>query len=178
MFAAAGLLYLVALPGRLDPQGEVNRSCFSEALPSVPGVNGMLVSGHETYCDSFIHDSATYVYLHRAGAKDGSGNLILRYGDHYGAASRSPVIQWTDASTLSVSLGRVGLITKMVSVVDGVRIVYSVAGEDYPRSDWAAHVHDEKVIALSVSAFELALLALCWRLIVAIRRRRRALRPG
>ncbi len=80
--ASLGIIFLLyCLASALDPQGDGNDICVKDPLLAVPGGQGMLVSGHQTLCENFIHDSAIYLYLHKAGEIDDPASLFFRYHD-------------------------------------------------------------------------------------------------
>ena len=164
-----GMLYFLYLvPDRLDPQGANSGSCFQEALPTAANQTGLIVSAHRTYCDDFLHDSAVYVYLHRAGEPERRGSLVFRYGDYPNVAS--PKFEWTSNSELSISVGDVVQVTKMLSSVDGVRIVYSIGKEEYPRERWKEFTLELKAIAAIVVILMLGMAYVCKIIFDSLRR--------
>jgi hypothetical protein len=168
--------FFARLPDYLDPQGiapkDMNaESCFSAALPDVAGGDGLVVSGHHTYCDNFIHDSAVYVYLHRVNEPADRRHLVFRYSDY--AWLPEPKIRWTGTSALYISVGPVVEVTKEVSSMEGVRITYSIKSEQYSRRDADREVYDVLLLAGGVLLFGILMAILSWRLIRSIRRGRR-----
>ncbi len=154
----------------MAPADEYAESCFSTVLPNVAGGDGFIVSGHHTYCDDIIHDSAVYVYLHRATESDDRRHLVFRYADNF--LVPEPKIVWTGKSTLSISVGPVVAVTKEVSSLEGVRITYSVKREQYPRSDMEADTHEMELLVGGVLLFGILMAIVSWRLIRSIRQGR------
>ncbi len=169
ILAILPVLYL--LPRQFDPQGRANGSCFVNALPVVANGAGMSVTGHHTICDNMIHTSAIFVYLHKSGEPDSSRSLIFRYADDPLVAP--PKIKWVNASTVSVSVGNVSQVTKQVSSLDGIHIVYSIGKEEFSREAWERSGYDLRLLEVGLFAATLTLLALCWFLVRSLRRSRR-----
>jgi hypothetical protein len=109
------------------------------------------------------------VYLHPAGDREGGGSLILRYEEDYPGAL--PIVKWLGADTLSISVGSVSGITKLVSSLYGVHIIYAVGKELHPRSEWVIRARNLKLITAGVAIFDLVLLAWCRVIIVSIRKK-------
>ena len=122
------LFYFYLLPGLLDPQGDVRSGCIRDDLPTISNGAGMVVSGHHTYCDDVVHDSAVYVYLHKQEDAESRSTLIFRYADKPDVSD--PRFEWNDHSTLSISVGDVIQISKMTSSKDGIKINYSIGKEE------------------------------------------------
>jgi hypothetical protein len=101
-----------------------------------------------------------------------SSSLILRYD-----GGEAPKIRWASSSTLAISVGDVDDVTKMVPILDGIHIVYSVGREKFSRSDFIEEVQHLKIAAVCVLVFDLLLIIICRALIVSIRRRG-LMRPG
>lgn len=151
------LSVLYIAPERLNPQGGQNDSCFSEPLQPVFNGSGMVVSGHHTFCDNVVHDAAIYLYLHEAGGTDSPSSLIFRYADDPNTSP--PTIEWKDAHTISISVGDVVQITRLIEFVDGIRIDYDIGREKFHRDAWGSHVRKLKYIFAAL-AFSLILLAI------------------
>jgi hypothetical protein len=156
ILAALPILYFGLI--KLDPQGAQNGSCFSEPLPPTLNGRGMVASGHHTFCDDIIHDSAVYIYLHKAGDADAPNSLIFRYADDGTTAPAK--IEWKDANTLSIAVGAVLQVTKLVESVDGVAIRYAIGREPVPREAWDADVrHLEYFLGFLIAVLVLAALS-------------------
>ena len=120
-----GILFLICrLPATLDPQGGSNHSCVNQPLMTVPGSQGMLVSGHQTLCGNFIHDSAIYLFLYKAGGIDNPASPFFRYDDD--PLVDPPKVRWISDSKIKVSAGDVVQITKILPSIDGISIEYSI----------------------------------------------------
>ena len=170
ILTALPLLYLVS--ERLDPQGGSNSSCISEPLPPVSNGSGIIVSGHHTVCDNIVHDSAIYLYLHKAGGADTPSSLIFRYADDPSTAL--PKMEWKDNNSVLISVGDVVQVTKLVESFDGINIRYSIGREQIPREAWGLNVrHLEYLFALLVAVLVTAVVSGAF-LIKSIIRDRRA----
>jgi hypothetical protein len=175
MIAALSFLYF--LQARLDPQGNAGGGCIVEPISSIPNQSGtMVVSTRRTVCDDVVHDSAVYVYLHKPRESHDSKSLILRYADDF--RSGSPTIIWLDDSHLSIATGDVTLITKMISELSNINIVYAVGRESIPRSAWQAQVRDMELIAVGLIIFMTTALSLIAILIRSFYRDNRSASAG
>jgi hypothetical protein len=162
------LCYFYILPDRLDPQGVGSASCFVDEFPVIPNGNGMLASAHHTLCDDVVHDSAIYVFVYKSGGSESPHSLVFRYADYPTVAP--PKIEWVDKSTLSISVGDVSQVTKMLTFVEGVKIVYSIGKEEYPRDAWQKHVDTLKIFSALVFVLMLGLIYACKKLLFSILR--------
>jgi hypothetical protein len=121
----------------VDPQGESSENCIRSDLPSNPNGFGMIATAHTTYCDYFIAhgNGVTYIYVHGARESDSRSSLVFRFdnGDREGA--QQPQIRWSGKSSLHISVGTVGEVTKQVNSVEGVKISYSIEKEQVARGE-------------------------------------------
>ena len=115
-----------------DPEGEASSSCLREELPSMPNGRGKVITGHATFCDDFVHDSAYYFYLHDDGERDSSASLFFRFGDGDG---NEPIIEWSGPSSVRVSVGKVSEVTKALDAISGVLISYDIGEKKFPDFD-------------------------------------------
>lgn len=113
-----------------DPQGEANAWCIKTELPSVRNGAGLIVTAHQTDCDVIGKDGAVYVYLQKEGQAENKYSLIFRYVDD--PLELPPRIEWTSATSLSISVGRLSQITKQVDRAAGVNITYTIGKIAYP----------------------------------------------
>lgn len=99
-------------------QGSANFFCSREYFPAVPGPSSLIVTSHQTDCDTLAKESMTFVYLHPTSEQDASSNLILRYdGD-------APHPSWIDPTHIIIHAHRVGDedVGKLVAIRDGIHI--------------------------------------------------------
>jgi hypothetical protein len=166
---------LFVLHDRLDPQGDSNGVCIASPLQPVTNDSGMEVTGHLTVCDSmFIHDSATYIYLHKRDEKESPRSLVFRFSDDPYVAS--PAIKWISPSQLAISVDSVDLVTKIVPYFAGVAIAYSIGREKEDREQWQQQVLDFKRMMVVGSVSIVVLLLLVVWLWLSIRSDKRAQR--
>jgi hypothetical protein len=171
--AAVVIRVLVVLPARLDPQGRSSSACIASSLAPAGNVAGMEATGHLTVCDSmFVHDSATYIYLHRQHERENPQSLVFRFFDDPYAAA--PVVKWISPSQLSISVESVDLVTKMVSSYEGIEIVYSIGREKEQREMWDRQVLQLHRTIIDTSAAAVVLLLLTVWLWSSIRREKRS----
>lgn len=164
---------LVVLPERLDPQGASSSACVASSLAPARSVAGMDVTGYLTVCDSmFVHDSATYIYLHGQHERESPRSLVFRFFDDPYAGA--PVIRWTSPSQLSISVESVDLVTKMVSSYQGIHIAYSIGREREQREMWNRQVLQLHRTIIDTGAAIVVLLLLTAWLWISIRREKRA----
>ncbi|MFZ0007236.1 MAG: hypothetical protein WAK94_03255 [Steroidobacteraceae bacterium] len=165
--------FLALLPDRLDPQGDSNGICTVSPVPPVASSNGMEVTAHLTVCSGgFVHDSATYVYLHKVDEKESPRSLVFRFSNDPYAAP--PVIRWIDPSHLAISVDTVELVTKILPSFEGVAIAYSVGHEKGERGQWQQQVLAIKRAAVATAVLTLVLLLLSVWLWFSIRNDKRA----
>lgn len=163
---------LLLLPARLDPQGDSNSICTPAPLPPVAGGNDMEVTAHLTVCSGgFVHDAATYVYLHKTGEQESPRSLMFRYSNDQLAP---PNIKWADSSHLTVSVDSLELVTKMVPSFEGVSIDYLIGREQEGRGNWQQQQRFIKEVGVVSTVFALFLLILAIWLSFLIRRDLRA----
>jgi hypothetical protein len=167
------LSFFYILPDRLDPQGRSSASCNNEALLSLLNSAGMIVTAHYTLCDDVVHDSAIYVYVHKSEEPESRQTLVFRYADYPTVAP--PKIEWIDNSTLFISVGDVSQITKMLTDVEGVKIVYTIGKEEYPRDAWQKHIDKLKLSAAFIFALMLGLIYVCKKIVSSILKSKRSL---
>lgn len=164
---------LVVLPDRLDPQGGSNSICINSPQSPVPGGNGMEVTAHLTVCSGgFVHDSATYIYLHRVDEKESPRSLVFRFSNDPYAAP--PTIKWINSTQLAISVESVELVTKIVPSFEGVAITYSIGHEHEARQEWPQQVLALKRNAVGSAVFTVVLLLLAVWLCFSIRSHTRA----
>lgn len=135
------LFFLLSVPRKLDPQGEAVFGCHVDEFSPIPNGQGLVVTGHATGCDNFIHDSAVYLYLHGENERPGSEALIFRYADE---GIEVPVVTWINDSELSISIGKVVLISKIIDHARGVKIDYTIGKELYPGESWNEEIRKTK----------------------------------
>ena len=164
------------LPGAMDPQGGETASCVNEDIRPVSNDAGMIAAAHVTSCDNFVHDRATYVYVHRSGTNDSRKSLVFRFGN--ADDTDSPAMTWIDKSTLHISIGHVSEVSKQISHIDGVEITYSIGKEDFPREDSARAGREVKHLAEGMSVVLLLLIWVCVILVRSIVRERMAGDPA
>jgi hypothetical protein len=170
------LAFFCRLPTAMDPQGGESDGCINEELPAVSNGAGMVATGHETWCDDvFVHDGATYIYVHRSGKGESRKSLVFRFGNSvdYGVQYEPPRLEWGDKSTLHISVGTVEDVTKQVNFIDGVRISYSIGKEEYLREDWDRSLEQLKHIAEGMLVALVALTCVCVILVRSIINARR-----
>lgn len=114
-----------------DPQGGEGGGCFSENYPSVSNASGWIASSFNTVCSGFGGNSAIYVHLHRVSEKQNSDTLIFRYSDEVGVPR--PKIEWIRPDLLHINVGNVSQVTKQITKVDNISVVYSIGHEKYQR---------------------------------------------
>lgn len=120
-----------------DPQGEANDYCTKWELPTVPNHSGWVVTAHKTACDVFGGNSAVYVYIHKSDTIEYRGNLVFRYFDIYDVEPLKS--EWTDESSVRLSVSHVSEVTKQLNVMGNLNISYAIGKEDYPRRDLTKH---------------------------------------
>jgi hypothetical protein len=130
LFAALFIFIFYKWRNNKDPQGEANEHCIKVDLPTVRNHSGLVVTAHNTSCDAIGGTSAVYVYVHKSGAADDHANLVFRYFDRYDAGP--PKMDWTNESSLLISVSHVSEVTKQLSTMQGVNISYAIGREDYP----------------------------------------------
>lgn len=113
-----------------DPQGGNSAWCDSEKLPSVPNGSGMVVTAQNTVCSGFGGSSAIYVHLHKIAEVDSSETLVFRYSDK--PEVEPPKIEWTTNSSVRITVGNVIEVSKQLSSMEGVNIIYDIGKADYP----------------------------------------------
>jgi len=164
---------LVVLPARLDPQGTSSSACIASSLAPARNGTGMEATGHLTVCDSmFVHDSATYIYLHGQHERESPRSLIFRFFDDPYAGA--PVIKWISPSKLSISVESVDLVTKMVSSYEGIEMAYSIGREKEKREMWDRQVLQLHRTIIDTSAAAVVLILLTVWLLSSIWREKRA----
>ncbi len=163
------LVVFFRLPALFDPQGGNNGSCFDDALGQISNGSGMIVSGHYTLCDDYFHSSGVYLYLHGSAEPDRRENLILRYSNDCCGGAR-PKIAWHGAGALTIAIGNVDQVTKLVPSLRGVHIDYAVGSEAVPRSAWPDHIHHIQVLAVGLVALDIALIFLSRAILRSVRR--------
>jgi len=132
----------------------------------------MEVTAHFTVCSGgFVHDAATYVYLHKRGEQDSPRSLVFRYSNDQLAP---PNIKWADSSHLTVSVDSVELVTKMVPSFEGVSIAYLIGREQEGRGNWQQQQRFIKEVGVASAVLALSLLILAIWLSSLIRRDLRA----
>lgn len=171
MLVTIAILYY-RVPAWIDPQGESNGSCDSQAIPSISNRRDMIVSGHYTVCDNIIHNSAFYIYLHRSGEPENSQSLVFRYADD--PTTPGPQISWRDPITVSISVGNVIQITKLVRQLDGINVVYSIGKQELGQDVWMSWVRTSEVIGLVLLVMLGLMAVLCFAIVRSIRNERRA----
>jgi hypothetical protein len=132
---AMTLIVLYANVSPLDALGKASDSCVVGDFSPVPNGSGLVATGHVTSCGWFIvhGDDTTYVYVHKDGANDGRGSLVFRYFNL--GHLDDPEMTWSDKSNLHISVHAVGEVTKQVSTIDGVKILYSIGTTDVPAEE-------------------------------------------
>jgi hypothetical protein len=170
---ALSVRMLVVLPDRLDPQAGSNGICMDSPQSPVTSGKEMEVTAHLTVCSGgFVHDSATYLYLHRVDEKESPRSLVFRFSNDPYAAP--PTIKWINATQLAISVESVELVTKMVPSFEGVAITYSIGHENEARQEWQRQVLALKRTAVASAVFTLVLLLLAVWLWFSIRSEKRA----
>jgi hypothetical protein len=121
--------------GPSDSLGEASDNCARGELPTVPSNSGMVATAHFTSCTyGFAHGlETTYVYVHKAGEKDGRKFLVFRFDN--GGHLDEPQITWSNNLNLHISVAAVGEVTKQIVSIDGVKISYSILKEDLSREE-------------------------------------------
>lgn len=171
--------FLVLLPDRLDPQGTSNSICAVAPLASVENGGGMEVTAHLTVCSGgFVHDSATYIYLHKKGEQETPERLVFRFSNDPYAGP--PIVKWADPSHVTVSVDSVELVTKIVPSHQGVEIAYLIGREKGDRAQVQHELVGLKRTAIGSGVVALVLLVLAGWLGFSIRRdwRTRTGNPG
>ena len=59
--------------------------------------------------------------------------LVFRYFDRYDTGP--PKFEWTNESSLLISVSHVSEVSKQLSTMQGVNISYAIGKEDYPRKN-------------------------------------------
>ena len=75
----------------------------------------MVATAHATYCSYFIAhgDDSTYVYVHGKDKSDSRRTLVFRFLNS--VINPKPLkIEWSDKSTLHISVPNVGAVTKRI----------------------------------------------------------------
>ena len=162
------LFFFYILPDKFDPLGGGSESCITKQLPTIASSAGMVVSGQQTLCDDVVHDSAIYVHVHKSGEVESRRSLVFRYADY--PSVDPPEIKWNNDSTLLISVGNVSQVTKMITFIDGVKIVYTVGNEEYPREAWQNHINNLKLFSVFVFVLMLGLTNVCKNILSSISR--------
>jgi hypothetical protein len=155
--------------GPSDSLGEASDNCARGELPSVPSDSGMVATAHFTSCTyGFAHGlETTYVYVHKAGEKDGRKFLVFRFDN--GGHLDEPQMTWSDNLNLHISVGAVGEVTKQIASIDGVKISYSILKEDMSREEsLRIRMHYAKILF----AWLVFLTGICVLTIISIRKQK------
>lgn len=119
--------YLASDASSDDPQGGSNPWCIKSDLPSVPNGTDMEVSGYRTDCDTLAKDSMVYVHLHGKGQRESRSTLIFRYDGN------DPEIRWIDNDHVSIQVDGVSSISKQVSFIENILIIYKSSMIDWSQ---------------------------------------------
>jgi hypothetical protein len=142
-----------------DPkEGETDCGVAREYAPSIPNGAGKLAIAHITDedCD-LAHSDVTFVHVRKLGEGDTRRSLVFKYEGDVG--SYFPEMEWTDKSTLHISVGNISEVMKQVDSVDGVKIVYAIGREEIPRSE--VRLYSALGNAIRVFVVGLLLVVLC-----------------
>ena len=83
VFSITVVLFVLIRHATLDELGEADENCVYGDLGSVPNGAGLVATAHETACTyGLAHGGETaYVYVHKAGDKDGGKNLVFLFDE-------------------------------------------------------------------------------------------------
>lgn len=128
------VLYIAGLAS--DPIGDPHELgiggpvCDAREEVSLANGSGYVAELRHTFCDfGFAQGSDSYyLFVHRSGAENARGNLVLRYVATNRGMTEPPKISWSGPAEVSVSLRSddVGNLTKKLSNIDGVAIRYAI----------------------------------------------------
>jgi hypothetical protein len=75
------------------------------------------------------------VYVHKVDEAETAESLVFRYSED-GSAYTPLKLTWSGDDTLNVSVATVSEVTQALAGLGGVKIIYSIGNEEFPRSTW------------------------------------------